>query len=916
MIQPGFAPIGSGTYSNSMSYGGINNQSLQSQNGGAHQEGNGGQNGSQQQQSESGQLSQQSQQPEYTLAGVLHFLQTEWRRYERDRNEWEIERAEMRARVALLEGERRSVENLKTDLMRRVKMLEFALRQERSKYLASGTSAATPHTGSVAPAKNPALQNLEKASTSSGRSSPALHDTISEPAHQRSISTMSTATFNSNKGTMNGYTMGGPASTLSTTGAMLSRQYTNTKDPKARAKSREYLKQCLQEISYLTSASSLNPLPDRAASGVVGGAIGPARPKKILSDNVPSAFGSEAPSAMTSGAMRRQRSLEVGKSAGSKSVSTGTRGLQLFEEPLVERDEEGTSLHGEGDHEAVPLESQMGIIGDETVQERNEEGLALDRDSLAIDNRDSNHSMHSQSSIDSDPLSAGSSQTEQSSHNSIVDDLRARESLEDDDEKQHVTAIFRPSGGNMPDNDDWAKLKSVGMREREKRERDRSLGEKDVDNMKDEHAQLHSSSESLNQLMHANSDQGFKGEEDDLVNLTMNNEGVDDESSQSAAESAAAAAASEGQMWKSKRVLRSHLDAVRAVVFDHFDLSLYSASDDNTIKFWRIDPAMLKQTIDKLGVGRNSTDSDPILTLRGHSAAVTCLAISTSKRRLYSGSVDTSILVWRLVDGDKTEAYPPYDQTMELTRLIGHTQAIWDVCLLPTKMDGEGLLASASADGTVKFWSVVDGNDQNKLLLSFDYFGIDPTEEKEREKEDLLREKGSLPVPTSIAACMSDLRRCAVSFSNSIVKLFEVETGKEVMQIASDEHYDGTEASQINKVLSHPTLPILITGHENNYIKFFDSNTGICTLSMIAHLDSVTCLDIDSSGLTLASGGHDCSVRYWDYDNEKNTAVCVQEVTAHRKKSLSMEGVLQVKYHPAAPWFCSAGADGVIRIYG
>lgn len=35
---------------------------------------------------------------DYTLSSVLHFLQTEWRRYERDRNEWEIERAEMRVR--------------------------------------------------------------------------------------------------------------------------------------------------------------------------------------------------------------------------------------------------------------------------------------------------------------------------------------------------------------------------------------------------------------------------------------------------------------------------------------------------------------------------------------------------------------------------------------------------------------------------------------------------------------------------------------------------------------------------------------------------------------------------------------------------------------------------------------------------
>lgn len=36
---------------------------------------------------------------DFTLSSVLHFLQTEWRRYERDRNEWEIERAEMRVRI-------------------------------------------------------------------------------------------------------------------------------------------------------------------------------------------------------------------------------------------------------------------------------------------------------------------------------------------------------------------------------------------------------------------------------------------------------------------------------------------------------------------------------------------------------------------------------------------------------------------------------------------------------------------------------------------------------------------------------------------------------------------------------------------------------------------------------------------------
>lgn len=36
------------------------------------------------------------------------------------------------AQIAFLQGERRGQENLKKDLVRRIKMLEFALKQERS----------------------------------------------------------------------------------------------------------------------------------------------------------------------------------------------------------------------------------------------------------------------------------------------------------------------------------------------------------------------------------------------------------------------------------------------------------------------------------------------------------------------------------------------------------------------------------------------------------------------------------------------------------------------------------------------------------------------------------------------------------------------------------------------------------------
>jgi hypothetical protein len=43
------------------------------------------------------------------------------------------------------------------------------------------------------------------------------------------------------------------------------------RDPKSRARSREYLKQCLQEITYLTSSQAVNPLPNRPLVGGIGG---------------------------------------------------------------------------------------------------------------------------------------------------------------------------------------------------------------------------------------------------------------------------------------------------------------------------------------------------------------------------------------------------------------------------------------------------------------------------------------------------------------------------------------------------------------------------------------------------------------------------------------------------------------------
>jgi striatin 1/3/4 len=59
----------------------------------------------------------------------MRFLQTEWHRHERDRNAWEIERQEMKGRIARLEGStRKSDTNIKS-LKKYINMLEKALKE-------------------------------------------------------------------------------------------------------------------------------------------------------------------------------------------------------------------------------------------------------------------------------------------------------------------------------------------------------------------------------------------------------------------------------------------------------------------------------------------------------------------------------------------------------------------------------------------------------------------------------------------------------------------------------------------------------------------------------------------------------------------------------------------------------------------
>jgi len=293
----------------------------------------------------------------------------------------------------------------------------------------------------------------------------------------------------------------------------------------------------------------------------------------------------------------------------------------------------------------------------------------------------------------------------------------------------------------------------------------------------------------------------------------------------------------------------------------------------------------------------NSPDVEPIYTFRGHTGPIYSVILSAEKETIFSAGVDSTIRVWSI----PSFADDPYGVhgsaiSKKLNVYEGHKDGIWDLSLHPFY----NLLFSASADGTVKTWSI---DKATPLAQTIVFKG----------------ENGDQHIPSSIDIVRSDVKKVVAGYTSATMALFDIETGKCIFSIRTSDFKDAGDErppgsipdimKQINKIITHPTLPLVITAHEDRYMRFFDIKSGRCIQSMIAHLDAVTCLDIDPTGLYIVSGGHDSSLRFWDV----GTKTCVQEFNAHRKKY--DESVYCVAYHPAKGFIASGGADSSIKIY-
>ncbi|XP_074145672.1 striatin-3 isoform X5 [Sminthopsis crassicaudata] len=327
--------------------------------------------------------------------------------------------------------------------------------------------------------------------------------------------------------------------------------------------------------------------------------------------------------------------------------------------------------------------------------------------------------------------------------------------------------------------------------------------------------------------------------------------------------------------WNPKYTLRSHFDGVRALAFHPVEPVLVTASEDHTLKLWN-----LQKTVPAKKSA--SLDVEPIYTFRAHIGPVLSLAISSNGEQCFSGGIDATIQWWNM-PSPNVDPYDTYEPNVLAGTLVAHTDAVWGLAYSGIKNQ----LLSCSADGTVRLW-----NPPEKVPCICTYNGD--------------KEHG---IPTSVDFIGCDPAHMVTSFNTGSTVIYDLETSQSLLMLSSQVDSGLQSNNHINRVVSHPTLPVTITAHEDRHIKFFDNKTGKMIHSMVAHLDAVTSLAVDPNGIYLMSGSHDCSIRLWNLDSK----TCVQEITAHRKKL--DESIYDVAFHPSKAYIASAGADALAKVF-
>lgn len=307
--------------------------------------------------------------------------------------------------------------------------------------------------------------------------------------------------------------------------------------------------------------------------------------------------------------------------------------------------------------------------------------------------------------------------------------------------------------------------------------------------------------------------------------------------------------------------MQGHTGQVKSVAFSPDGKLVASGSVDNTMRLWEV------------------SDGELLRTMQGHPFPVLAITFSPNGTTLATGSSDSVVRIWRVTDGQL------------VTALSGHAGKITSVDYSP---DGR-FLASASEDYTVRLWRLLD----NRPI-------------------DVIDEGMSQP---NRVVFSPDGKMLAWGEQNGKIRIWRI-SDRAWMQVLSDDN------AAVTSLAYSPDGSLLAAGYTDGSLRIWRPDDGRLLITHPAHAQAITGLAFSPDNDQLLTGSRDQTLRLWTLNRSvpASTSANLQstpDVNTQDYLGLSLDEMLTghtgaingVAFSPDGTLAASGGDDNSVRLW-